>query len=322
MKKGWEEPVCNFCKTQNYSVVYDNLTYWEYEGKFRIVKCSNCGLIYTSPRPVFAKIGKYYKQSNYFGRDIIKIEENCNDIYHRGVIFGPVYECIRHYEKRGRILEIGAGTGLMLSKYKELGWETDGVELQEKAVKYAKEKYGIILKQGDFLHHRFKTNFYDVVVMNGALEHLYNPLETLQKVYSLLKNNGFLVISVPNVSSLGRKIFGKNWFPWQPPRHLYHFSPRTLNLMLKKSRFKQTKIEYNYHLQNKYILFQSLRYSKSPKFKKKTAGGLINPDQLSKSSKSIKVKLGKLGGKIFAYFFAALEPYLKNGEIIIASAKK
>jgi len=116
----------------------------------------------------------------------------------------------------------------------ENGWKVGGVELTRNAVSYAKKKYGIKLFQGDFLEKKIK-DVYDVVVLNGALEHLRRPFETLARTRSILKNGGFILISIPNSDSLGRNIFGKNWFAWQPPRHLYHFSPKTVRQMLKKA---------------------------------------------------------------------------------------
>lgn len=315
MKKGWETPVCNNCKSNDNIVVYDNLTYWEYPGKFRIVKCSICNLHFTSPRPNLNEIVKYYGKNDYFGIEQVKKEKPENT-------FKPVYELISKYKKKGKILDIGAGTGSFLSKYKDGGWEVEGVELTPAAVKYAKKAYDIKLRNGDLFSFKLKTDSYDVITMNEVLEHMHNPLETLIKINSLLNKNGFIVITVPNVAGFGRRIFGKDWFPWQPPRHLYHFSPSTLSEILKKAGFKKIVIKYNDDLQNRYILFQSLRYGKSPKFQKKATGGLTNPKALNKSTPSLKIQIAKIIGNILTSLLAFIEPFVSRGEVMVVIARK
>ena len=272
--KNWETPICNLCFSRNYQIIWDNMTYWEYKGLFRIVKCKNCNLVFLSPRPPLNEIDSYYVQENYFGIKSTKIDKKTL-FRERDKIYKTVYASLLK-NKKGRILDIGAGTGQFLSKFKELGWRVEGIELTNEGVRFAKKAFDIRLKKGDFFHFSYPKQSFDVITLNGALEHMYEPLAVLKKSYELLKKGGVVYFSVPNVDSLGNKLFGKNWFPWQPPRHLYHFSPITAEKMLKKAGFKDIKVKHDYWLQNQYILFQSLRYSKSGKFKKTAHGGLVN----------------------------------------------
>jgi len=316
----WEVPICNLCGSKKYKIIYKSLTYWEYSGKFRIVRCISCGLIFTSPRPRLLEMEKYYKSKMYFGRDVKKID-SMNDKEGNELSYGPVYNLVFNKKKKGKVLDIGAGTGMLLSKFKDAGWYVDGVELTKSAVSYAKKKYGINLRQGDFLDKKF-NNLYDIVILNGSLEHLHKPLETLRKAKSLIRRKGSIVISVPNSDSLGRMIYGRSWFPWQPPRHLYHFSPKTITRMLKKAGFRKIKILHSYDIQNYYILFQSARYAISPKFKKKKSGGLVNPGAPFKSSFSPLMGIGKVLVVIFAYLISKIEPIIRRGEVMIVYAEK
>jgi len=319
--KNWEKPVCNLCGKNDQTILYKNLTYWEYPGIFQIVKCNNCSLIFVSPRPRISDINKYYEQENYFGRDINSERKDLNYKQERKNVYENVYKLILNKKTSGKILDIGAGTGLFLTKFKDLNWKIDGVELSRDAVLYARKQYDIKLKQGDFFDFSFSRNSYDVIALNGALEHLYNPQETLKKAYSILKTGGIIVFTVPNVESLGNKIFGRRWFPWQPPRHLYHFSPTTTRRMLNNSGFKKINIYHNYWLQNYYILFQSLRYGYSPKFVLKKTGGLKN-STVTKNKFYFKKEFGKIAGKIFAFTLSLIEPMIKRGEVLIVYAKK
>lgn len=319
-KNNWEIPICCLCHSDKQKILWSDITYWEYKGFFSIVKCLNCELVFLSPRPKITEISTYYEQENYFGRNIRDYTIKYDDKKEREFAYGKIYSIIFSNKKSGNILDIGAGTGLFLSKLKDEKWDVKGVELMRDAVKYCMDKYGIKLFQGDFFAAKFRENSFDVITLNGALEHLHKPQEALQKAHSLLKKGGMIIFSVPNVTSLGNFIFGKNWFPWQPPRHLYHFSPITAAKMLVNAKFNDIHVNHDYWLQNQYILFQSLRYSKSPKFQKSKLGGLLHKDQKNKFS--IKKELGKIIGTIFSYTIAYIEPFIKKGEVIIVYAKK
>ena len=88
-------------------------------------------------------------------------------------------------------------------------------------------------------------NYFDVIVFNQSLEHIPDPMRALVKAVSLLKEGGLLVISVPNFASNERRVFGMFWRHVDVPRHLYHFSPQTMDYIAKvlglnkvDSRFK------------------------------------------------------------------------------------
>lgn len=315
-----ENPKCNLCGGDSNRILFKGLTYWEYEGKFNIVQCLSCKLVFTSPRPKLSEMEKYYESKMYFGRDVEK-EDDFEDEEFREEHYGPVYRIILEKKKKGSIFDIGAGTGMLLSKFRDYKWKTYGVELTHGAVSYALKKYKIRLLQGDFLQKKIDKQF-DVIVLNGALEHLHMPFETLQKARTNLDKKGFIVISIPNFDSIGRRVFGRNWFAWQPPRHLYHFSPKTITSMLQKAGYKKIKIYHNFDIQNRYIIFQSARYMMSPKFKKKKSGGLAKESNAFKPETSFKKEIGKAFFHAFSVLLSKIEPIFRKGEVIIVYAEK
>lgn len=318
--KNWESPACNNCGSKRNKVVWDGLITWEHKGIFRVVKCSACGLIYLNPRPTRAKIGNYYPKESYWGRDVAVNPTNADFKKEREYAFGPIYDFVMKHKNKGSILDIGAGTGTFLSNFKELGWKVDGVELSNDAVKFSKKIFKIKLKIGDFFDHSFQTNYYDVATLNNALEHLYNPLETLKRAHKLLKKNGMIIITVPNVDSLGLKIFGKRWHAIQPPRHLYHFSEKTLNEMLNKSGFKTIRTNRWYYAHNYYTIFESFRFNTSPRFKKEYSGGLVNSSYEKKFSPTKET--GKIIIKVLSVIIVLLGSSLRRSEIITVYAVK
>jgi len=319
-KEKLETPACNLCLSKDNKPLWSNLTYWEYPGIFQVVQCKKCQLVFLSPRPTIDEIKKYYDHISYFSSDSEKYLPHQDELKERENAYANIYAILLSQKKKGKILDIGAGTGSFLSKFKELGWQVEGLEINPDAVRFAKKNYGITLRGGDFSTFRFKDSYYDVITLNGALEHIYDPQKTLKTVYRSLKKGGVILFSVPNVDSMGRNIFGKDWFDWLPPQHLYHFSPKTAKAMLQNAGFKESVVRHDYHEQNYYILFQSLRYAKSPRFKTKKTGGLVTTKY--KSTFSLKKSVGKLAGYVFAFSLSIIEPLVKRGEVIIVYAKK
>jgi predicted SAM-dependent methyltransferase len=81
--------------------------------------------------------------------------------------------------------------------------------------------------------------------MNHVFEHINNPTETLIELKRILKENGTLIMGVPNTSSVAYKIFGKNWVQLDIPRHLFDYNPEIIKNYAKKVSLKFEKLKYN-----------------------------------------------------------------------------
>lgn len=317
--KNTENVFCNFCGEDNAEVLYKRVTSWEHVGVFTVVKCRNCSLIYVNPRPIQSKIGLYYPARSYWGDDVTKENDN-NYLLLRQKSYGYLYEQILLHKKKGAVLDIGAGTGLFLSYFKELGFKTEGVEFSPDASKYALKMFGVKLRVGDFLQKKFAKNSYDVVTLNNSLEHLYDPLKTLVELNKVTKKGGILVVTVPNIDSVGFKLFKSNWYALQPPRHLYHFTESTLTEMLTQAGFRNIKIKRGYFTHNYNTLFESIRLSRSEKFKKSKRGGV--KEVSFSSSFSLKKEVFKAVARIIAYVLSLTGTITHNSEVITVIAHK
>lgn len=323
-KNKWERPPCNLCGSSINKVLYKDVTTWEYPDLFRIVKCQNCGLEYLSPRPKNRYIGKYYDTESYWGKSLDKQVLQFNWKIVRDKELSIVYANIFSKYAKGRILDVGCGTGEFLTKFKEEGWDVLGTELSKEACLYAKKVYGLHIMQGDLLDLHLKSNQFDVVTLNSTLEHLYEPFETIKKVSKLLKKGGLVVITVPNIDSLGVKIFKEKWLPLHPPKHLYHFNSNTLSKMLNKSGFKIEKVDHWYWSHSYYSIFETIRYTFSPKFKRASGSGIMSfsADQVEPNKFSIKNQLSKYAASIFAIILSIIGSSIRKGEVITVYASK
>jgi len=141
----------------------------------------------------------------------------------------------------GRLLEIGFGDASRLQRFRALGWEVEGQEVDPVAVANAK-RAGFVVHHGALPDLRLGSGSYDAIAGAHVLEHVHAPLELLQECHRLLKPCGRLVMVVPNVESFAHKQFGAAWRGLEPPRHLALYSSRTSQRLFEKAGFEGLEI--------------------------------------------------------------------------------
>jgi SAM-dependent methyltransferase len=143
---------------------------------------------------------------------------------------------------RGRLLDVGCGAGTNLRTLQAQGWDVYGVDLSPVAVNLAASHFGDRVQLGTLHGARYEDRAFDVVLFSHSLEHMFNPIEVLREAYRVLDHGGQVVVTLPNTGSAEAKLFGKWWFPWELPRHLFHFEKTTLSRMLSVSGFQVRSI--------------------------------------------------------------------------------
>lgn len=143
---------------------------------------------------------------------------------------------LRPWKEHGRLLDIGCGNGSYLAMMKRLGWEVVGTEIDPKAADIATSSLGIFVHVGDLEDAPFEHASFDVITMSHVIEHVADPIEFLNTAARFLKPGGEMIVVTPNLSSLGSRIFGADWYYLDPPRHLYLFTPASVRLLFTKLR--------------------------------------------------------------------------------------
>jgi 2-polyprenyl-3-methyl-5-hydroxy-6-metoxy-1,4-benzoquinol methylase len=225
--------------------------------KFSLIKCCDCGLIFTYPRPSIEELSGYYPAS-YYGDN--------------GIRFHPLLEIVVGYFRKrlasrisnkypvgGRILDIGSGRGTLLTEMADKGWETIGTEYSKSLAEAVENKFGIqIYSTPNLQDCNFPANVFDIIVCYHVLEHLSDPLGTLFELKRLLNSSGMLILAVPNIEGTIANVSKEHWFANDVPRHLFHFSPQTISLMLEKTGFgieyfSTMSLEQHCHLNKIYL---------------------------------------------------------------------
>lgn len=192
--------------------------------KWKIVKCRKCGMVSTI-REENINYLNYWRDTDYK-----KSESQFRNIFNKR------YKTIVKFKKgTGRVLEIGCSTGILLSIFKEHGWEVWGIEPSLSANRA--KKNGIRVLRTTLEKAPLPLNHFDVVILNHTLEHLDNPLSALKKSRQVLVDRGLIYISVPNFGGLTAKLLRKRWPYLLPLEHNFHFTKETLVSLAKKAGF-------------------------------------------------------------------------------------
>lgn len=214
--------------------------------QYQIVTCLACGLEQTVPRPNQVELNALYEQFYNFGgerntRYTQLRAKFINSFLYR--VWLAIDGDISFHRKigSGRLLDVGCNEGRGLEFYQAHGFFAEGLELNSKAAKVARDKGFMV--HGSTLEGFSTVEKYDVVVLSNVLEHSLNPSEMLRCIHKLLNPHGQVWISCPNSQSWLRTVFSRNWINWHVPFHLVHFSPDTLKAMLEKSDFQVTNMQ-------------------------------------------------------------------------------
>ena len=232
-----EYPPCEICSGRKTNRLFNI-------GKYSIVKCQKCGLVYTTPRPSESEMVKHYTKEKRKTLPALRphaVRQIFREMWHayKGAVSRKDPLLLEDYAA-GKVLDVGCGFGELLRNLKKKGWQTYGIEINREAAKHAQEFGKIFMNQLQKI--KFPNRFFDAVILRHALEHVYHPSKLLGEIHRILKEDCPLAIEVPNVDSMEARIFKTRWPLWNPPEHLYHFSRGTLELLLRKTGFRIVRV--------------------------------------------------------------------------------
>src|SRR5262249_20165886 len=146
-----------------------------------------------------------------------------------------------------RLLDFGCGGGSYLARMHGQGWDVTGLDVTPTAVAELIAKPRLRAFAGSLPHPQLLGDTFDVITMWQSLEHVHAPLDVLREAHRLLAPSGKLIIAVPNIDSLPFRWFGQAWYGLDLPRHLTHFAPWTLRLLLHRAGFRAGKLRMVRH---------------------------------------------------------------------------
>jgi SAM-dependent methyltransferase len=194
--------------------------------RFGIERCPECGLGHTTPQP--DDIGPFYGPEYHGRRHGITAAYSDS----RRVRF---VESSTGGRSGLNVLDVGCGDGTFLIAGRTRGWEVTGTELNPTIARAA----GLTVFED--IREASARAPYQVITFWHTLEHMRNPRAMLEAAVGLLAPDGVVLIAVPNAHSLQARVFGAGWFHLDVPRHLFHFTPRSLEALLAKTGLRRTR---------------------------------------------------------------------------------
>jgi SAM-dependent methyltransferase len=215
---------CRLCGAEQARVAFVANDYFTGQ-TFEIRECAECAFAFTWPRP--ASLDKFYPpQYRRYGGLTAWLFATLDG--HRAATVA------RAIAPRGRALEIGCGPGWMSEAVRRIGWQVVSNERVVDAATIATRKRGLSLFVGGLDAVKSDAQF-DLVIIHQVLEHLDEPLATLEAIARVLKPGGTVLIGVPNYASWQARCTCRHWQHLEVPRHLSHFTPATLQVACQRA---------------------------------------------------------------------------------------
>ncbi len=259
----WEKVPCPLCRSRRETVLHVQPAA-DGGQPYRVVRCQDCGVGYLNPRPDVASIAQFYPDEYaeyHAGHEAVPHARSGLRGYLKRLVLRHDYdypEPVRHWAERllallarpffgpsaesfqaipyrgaGRLLDVGCGSGWYAARMKALGWDVVGLDFSAFAASQATQRYGIPTLVGSLPHPDIAPESFDTVTMGMMLEHVHDPHATIAAAARVLRPGGQLAIAVPNLDSWSRRRFGPDWWGWQLPVHLTHFTPASLRRLVE-----------------------------------------------------------------------------------------
>lgn len=236
---------CPVCKSPNIHGVLSARDHTVSNESFAVYHCNHCEARFTQEIPGPENIGSYYASENYISHSDTQ-QGFINKLYHlvrKRTLLSKMNLVKKETGKpTGEILDIGCGTGAFLYTMKQAGWNTTGLEPDSAARDKAKKLYNIDALPSteiSLLSH----GLYNAITLWHVLEHVHQLHEYVEQLKKLLAENGRLFIAVPNYLSHDANVYNENWAAYDVPRHLYHFSPKSIKTLMNLHGLQVTGIK-------------------------------------------------------------------------------
>lgn len=220
-----------YITTKDYSVTGD---------EFELIFEEKHKALRTTPCPTSDEIHRYYESEDYISHTDGKrnLFEKAYHLVKSFALKGKLKLVNNCQAGQGSILDFGCGTGDFLMEAQSNKWKSYGYEPNEKARELTKAK-GLCLI--DDLND-IDDHFFDVITLWHVFEHLNDPEESIANFKRILKPNGTLIIAVPNYKSYDARYYGKHWAAFDVPRHLWHFSKNSFEILSNNHNMKVKKV--------------------------------------------------------------------------------
>ena len=250
------------------------------EQLWEIRRCLNCGLGWTVPSLDEEELTPHYP-AGYLGETAKTIQEFLSGSLQRSRSWRREVEKVQLVQRRipsGHMLDVGCGDAKFLWALDPSRWRRTGVDRDVDTLRAVGSQIpDLTLLQGSVFSDQLAECSFDAVTFWHVFEHLSHPREVLKRTHELLRPGGWVFISVPNFVSLQARLFRQNWYALDAPRHLWHFGPASLEILLKETGLQVCEHTFFSPLANFHCLKYSAIYWSEARFGSRLPYYLLKP---------------------------------------------
>jgi SAM-dependent methyltransferase len=208
---------------------------------YRVVRCDDCGLLLINPQPSDEELARIYSSDYFFGGTSVNTQRGMEDLKQQTAdLYLDLLERYRG-ETGGRLLDIGCGQGDFLVRAIKRGFAVTGVEYSADACAVASTKVAgqptSQIIRGEVTDIPI-TATYDVCILSDLIEHVRNPRLLLERVHTLLRPGGTILVATPSLGSWSARLLRSRWMEFKA-EHLFYFNSSTLQSLLIDCGFRQ-----------------------------------------------------------------------------------
>lgn len=255
---------CDICgNTRGHSLHYPREMMFGTEEVFEYLECGYCGCLQITEIP--ADLGRHYpaddyysysppKQKKYPGWVLKARQSRTRHSLGKRSLLGGLLSAFTKRESQhfdwfrragvdldSRIVDVGCGAGKLLLQLRRDGFSkllgADPFIAQE-------------IDYGDGLRIR-KASLaelegpFDLLMLHHSYEHMPDPKGVLQELRRLVADDGMVLVRIPVADSYARRKYGVHWFNWDPPRHLYLHTVRSISVLAEMAGFELAEVVYD-----------------------------------------------------------------------------
>ena len=301
---GADNNPCRLCGGKSHHFILDDII-TRYNDRFALNQCDNCALVTTYPSPPNKLLQQYYDR-DYWQSGPSNQSASLDTLYQWRMT--PIVSAIRKYTTAdSKILDWGCGDGSFIRLLRNFGLHCFGIDA------YKRDLNDPLISSTTIEKADFPDGYFDNITCFHVLEHLADPLTSVKHALRLIKTGGLIIIEVPNLDSVGFKIFKRRWQPLEIPTHLNHFTPATLQRVFQSAgKVEILKTEFFSHRISPSALVLSVFPALSPRRTRKKYLG--------------RYPLSGLGVyfmmQLLAYPLAVTGSFLGHGEIVRMYVRK
>jgi 2-polyprenyl-3-methyl-5-hydroxy-6-metoxy-1,4-benzoquinol methylase len=213
----------------------------------RLSRCQRCRVVFEDPRPHEREIAAFYASVDLWTRSTDaegRPRAYVKELEAKTPVFRELLGRIERFVPGGRLLDVGAGPGILQSVADRKRWQVTGVESSRYIADFGRTHLGSNILDGRFEEVSLPDQPFDVILMKYVLDHMDTPAAALRRAHQVLRPGGFLVIAdLINIESPCARIF-RAGHRLLHPMHFTYFAPLTIRLHLRRFGFQVSRIDY------------------------------------------------------------------------------